>query len=757
MKHVAPALLMLAAGCCVAQNAPRVALIHSNHMDYRHRDDYDSRLEHMGWPMDKFENIRFGELAEQLDAYDILLGTALFNFTTPQDFSEHRDALLAFVRGGGGVVLTDCSYAEHVNWLGGMADGWDARHERTSTTATPRGEWNESHPLFTTPHVAPPPGTSWAHMLLGDRWTPLSGSDEGGATTALVGEGKGFVYLTTAWPLSEASLENLWTYLGFRRAGVVVELPDLAHLRLGRNTFDVGLENVSGSAHEFRVDIADATSAPIRLAPGERAEVELELPVSERGSHSLAPVVFIDDRVALEFDPVTVTIPPLLVVELVAPGYRGAIFAAHPPDEIVVRATVTPDPGMPLDGLRVVARLGGKRVESRLSDVGVAELRLSTPKKLGKPLKISVELRGARKLAKAELPVLVIPSVRGQASLDANGTLRLEGKPFFPIGIYHAPPGDYPTLAKMGFNSVTAWGTTLEGAREGLDAAHENGLKVVLEMSAFLRGEYNPDGLVAMVEELRDHPALLSWYTVDEPAGSRQLEWCVDARRKIAKLDPHHPVYLVSCNPGEFATYEPATEILAVDPYPIPHASVKMVSSWMRAATGAMPPDKPVWIIPQLQNLAAYRDPTQGRGPTAEEERCMVYLGLIHGAKGVVYYPYDDGPNGLVHEPQLMDEVPRINAELAQLGPELLACEWMGVRETEGVVWSAFIDREHAIVLAANQGEEAVDLEISMGLGGNAEVLFEGRALALDEGVIRDRFEPLDVHVYRVTRTPGQE
>jgi len=656
-------------------------------------------------------------------------------------------------------VLTDCSYAEHVNWLRGMGDGWDARHERTSTTATARGDWDESHPLFTTPHSAPPPGASWAHMLLGDRWTALSSSEEGGATTALLGEGKGFVYLTTGWPLSEPALANLLTYLGFRRAGVVVELPDLSELRLGPNTFGVGLENVSDGPHEFRVAIADATSAPVRLASGKRATVEVELPVGERGAHALAPAVFIDDRLALEFDPVTVTIPPLLVAELVAPSYRGAIFAAHPPDEIVVRATVTPEPGMPLDGLRVVARLGGKRVESHLSGVGVADLRLPPPKRPAKQLKITVELHGARKLVATELSVLVIPSLPEQASLDSSGVLRLDGEPFFPIGIYHAQPEDYPTLANMGFNSVTAWGTTLERVRECLDAARENGLKVVLEMSAFLRGEYNPDVLGAMVEELSDHPSLLSWYTVDEPAGSRQLEWCVDASARIAELDPHHPVYLVSCNPGEFATYEPATEILAIDPYPIPHASVKMVSSWMAAANDAMPPNKPVWIIPQLQNLAAYQDPTKGRGPTAEEERCMVYLGLIHGAKGVIYYPYDDGPNGLVHEPQLMDELPRINAELAELGPELLARKWLGAESSDDqpdLVWAAYVGDQDAIVLVANQSEEpfAGRFALPWATDHDVDVLHETRSVAPDADAtsVTDSFDPLGVHVYRVPR-----
>jgi len=309
----------------------------------------------------------------------------------------------------------------------------------------------------------------------------------------------------------------------------------------------------------------------------------------------------------------------------------------------------------------------------------------------------------------------------------------------------------------MGFNTLTAWGTTADGAIESLDAAQAHDLKVVLEMSAHLRGEYSAQGLMAVMEATRDHPALLCWYTVDEPAG-KQFDWCVDALHRIASTEPHHPVYLVSCAPGEFARYSPATEILAVDPYPIPHGSVSMVASWMKTAMAGVAPGQPVWVIPQLHNPVAYSDPTGGRGPTPEEERCMVYQGLIYGAKGVIYYPWDDGPNGLVHEPALMGAVPQINAELAQLGPTLLTAERTLIaddpEDQPGLRAAQFAADDAVYLLATNTSDQALTatLPCPRPAGSTVEVLFEGRRLTTNGGTLRDTFGPLAVHVYRVGR-----
>jgi hypothetical protein len=92
-----------------------------------------------------------------------------------------------------------------------------------------------------------------------------------------------------------------------------------------------------------------------------------------------------------------------------------------------------------------------------------------------------------------------------------------------------------------------------------------------------------------------------------------------------------------------------------VDPYPIPHEPLTRVADFVTVARQAVQDNQPVWLIPQAFAWYQYNSknpdrghlPTDeelrtGRAPTFEEERCMTYLGLIHGAKGLIYYCYYD-------------------------------------------------------------------------------------------------------------------
>jgi hypothetical protein len=167
-----------------------------------------------------------------------------------------------------------------------------------------------------------------------------------------------------------------------------------------------------------------------------------------------------------------------------------------------------------------------------------------------------------------------------------------------------------------------------------------------------------------------------------------------------------------------------------------------------------------VWLIPQLHNWAAYDGhPENGRYPTPAEERNMVYQGLVWGAKGIFYYPWDDGCTGLVKDPGLMAAVGKINAELAELGPELLTCRRKltaaNTASHEGLYAAVYRGAKANYVIAVSVLAEARELAVPTGLkAGPAAVMFEERAATIGaDGAIRDKFAPLAVHVYRVPAT----
>ena len=95
-------------------------------------------------------------------------------------------------------------------------------------------------------------------------------------------------------------------------------------------------------------------------------------------------------------------------------------------------------------------------------------------------------------------------------------------------------------------------------------------------------------------------------------------------------------------NPKPAAAYFQDADIIWTDPYPIPSRPVTMVSRWVSDAVSIAGPSKPVWAVPQAFDWNVWNKGKidQAHRPTPEEERCMTYLALVHGAKGILYWAH---------------------------------------------------------------------------------------------------------------------
>lgn len=147
---------ILVAAAAQADGPVRVALVHGSFGNFRHRDDYDGVMKTLGWKLDKFENKDFARLAGQLDNYDLVLGTALYNYAeNVQDFSVYREALLAFMRRGGAIIWTDTNYPTHVNWLAKWGADWAVSLRPPESGAKPNTFLEAAHPIFSAGRVNP--------------------------------------------------------------------------------------------------------------------------------------------------------------------------------------------------------------------------------------------------------------------------------------------------------------------------------------------------------------------------------------------------------------------------------------------------------------------------------------------------------------------------------------------------------------------------------------------------------------------------
>ena len=161
--------------------------------------------------------------------------------------------------------------------------------------------------------------------------------------------------------------------------------------------------------------------------------------------------------------------------------------------------------------------------------------------------------------------------------------------------------------------------------------------------------------------------------------------------------------------------------------------------------------------------------------PTPEQLGLMVYLSIIHGAKGIWYFCYgksnhagqDFGPGPGLHDfPALWTYIGQLNCELADLGDVILSPAVLQgaapvttgptLPDRYGYLPIHYTLRQHDgfyYLITANGSETAsytATFSIFSAQGGQAvEVLFENRTLLAAGGVLTDQYSPMAVHVYR--------
>jgi hypothetical protein len=482
--------------------------------------------------------------------------------------------------------------------------------------------------------------------------------------------------------------------------------------------------------------------------------------------------------------------PPALAQFLLRhPNYRGWILPGEREAEVEIAVAPYEHGYQPRDlRLRLEISTGSyhRTVERRWSeDTNRLAIAVEGAAPGDAMLKATIHSRN-RELASRTWPlrILTTSEVAGlKVYVDRANRLIVDGRPFFPLGWYGSvDEAQLAEIADSPFNCLLAYGTDLvppEQMRRFLDRMQVAGLRLVYCLNdvyptaTYLEGKAwegirgNDAIAAAVVAAYRDHPAVLAWYLNDElpHALAPRLE---DYYHRVQSGDPAHPCFIVLCNRSELTYFPQTTDILGVDPYPIPREPVTRVADFVTVARQAVRDNQPVWLVPQAfawyqynsrnpdrGHLPADEELRAGRAPTYEEERCMTYLGLIHGAKGLIYYCYYD-LRVLPQYRQMWGWMKSIAAEVKTLTPALMSTEsagaWSLTPKESPVQASLFRQGNRLYLLAANPAQTArrVDFDLRRRTGTEVEVLFENRQLAAGQGRFADEFLPLAVHVYAI-------
>jgi len=229
-------------------------------------------------------------------------------------------------------------------------------------------------------------------------------------------------------------------------------------------------------------------------------------------------------------------------------------------------------------------------------------------------------------------------------------------------------------------------------------------------------------------------------------------------------IDPYHPTLLVDGSRHRSKPYQALVQVAAPAYYPIwKGMPVTHVAECVDQTVEVVPPDQPVWFV-----LEAFAWSTQLRFPTPAEERCMAYLAVIHGARGLSWFAYrnwsfdpehpekSDTWTALEMSPPLWQEILEEVHQFNELAPWLVGRRVPPIVEREGlkrVDWCVIERGEEVLILACNPAPVGCQHTFEVeGLEGPVKVFWENRSVQAREGAFTDRFEPMQVHVYQARK-----
>ncbi len=377
------------------------------------------------------------------------------------------------------------------------------------------------------------------------------------------------------------------------------------------------------------------------------------------------------------------------------------------------------------------------------------------------------------------------PIEKNIVTIRKDGAILIDGKPFFPIGLYavwkrpfnhNSFDEAFEGLRKGGFNLAHTYSSARGPEFSNfMDSAARHGVKLYIASRKGANCMDIESYLMDVVNE-RNHPAMLSWYLADDTAshvGHEDLKLLHEAVRSIdnahitVQADP-----VGFPNNSRYRDYVHSTDGFLPEIYPVRKGAaddetVPKVIQDMKtiqadlAANGY--PNKTIWpIIQYFQGWTSWT-----RFPTYDELRAMSFESIIHGGNGITWYTYGGwGDNhGCCDNEEVWGIMCKVATQLHDLedvfltecyekaeapvivsGPEK---DKMGF-DSISVLFKRVGDKQ--FLICANSAFHEVTATLKANGATKGKVWFENRNVALTDGQFTDVFKPYDVHVYELTK-----
>ncbi len=359
---------------------------------------------------------------------------------------------------------------------------------------------------------------------------------------------------------------------------------------------------------------------------------------------------------------------------------------------------------------------------------------------------------------KLEREVIKLPPLTqsgNTVTFDEQNHCLLNGESFLPLGFLLVHRGDEATEARRqmyqaGYRLAVMEADMQEQSdfESWLDQEVSFGLLGLPDLANYLRGKKDFEGIKAVVSRWKDHPATFAWYLADEPeAYGDTPEILAEAYQAIKAIDDKHPVLVLTNNPSMAPSYAGCADVVMADPYPIPHMPLSQVGDWTEQLVKGSSSGQVVWMTPQ--GFGWDQVGGEGAPPTYEELRNMQYQALVHGAAGLLWWPWS------IPAYERATEFERLAEELRTLTPALTeGFPVLGETSLEvgGLHVQAWQHEGAIFCVVVNPTREATTLRLALPDSlqplGAVQPLFGAATPRLEGDTLIDELEPAGARVY---------
>jgi hypothetical protein len=343
---------------------------------------------------------------------------------------------------------------------------------------------------------------------------------------------------------------------------------------------------------------------------------------------------------------------------------------------------------------------------------------------------------------------------------------------FFPLAVWVQSPKNAERFKAAGVNTyVGLWHGPTE---EQLAELKKVGMKVVCAQ--------NSVGLTH-----KNDPMIIGWLQNDEPDNAQSLGQgkgygppilpakVVERHQAVHAADSSRPVLLnlgqgvawdnyigrgVRRNhPEDYAEYVKGGDIVSFDIYPATHEHADIKGKLEYVAKGVerlknwAGPERVVWncVEAKLGDGEAKVTPNQ--------LRAEVWMSLIHGSKGIIYFVHQFKPMfreaSVFEDADLLAEFTRLNKQITELAPVLNGEDVKVETKAEGGPIAAMAKRrgEDIYIFAVGMSGQNATAKFSLPEMGERRVIMFGEGRTVEGNSFSDKFAGYEVRIYRVMKS----